>query len=239
MKYVMLHGWASSRASWLPILFHLPDSHPHFIDLPGHAGASDQITIADQLSSIEKPYILCAWSLGSLLALEYALSHPLKLTGLILFSPIACFIAHDNWKHAMPMAVFEQFERRFFKKPQPDFSYFRLLAASGTLQPEKEAEKLAQLDNTLAEPSLLGLRTGLDQLKTKDVTDKLHQIKIPVLLISGSQDALVPIHSVKDISEQLPNAEYHALDHVGHLPHIVAPEPCVNIILHWMQNVIV
>jgi pimeloyl-[acyl-carrier protein] methyl ester esterase len=239
MDVAMLHGWASSRASWQPLLSHLPECTPHFIDLPGHSGAPDQITIEQQLSTIKSPYFLCAWSLGSLLALEYALTQPSTLRGLILFSPIACFIAHENWPHAMPQPVFEQFERRFFKKQTPDIRYFRLLAASGSKQSKREATRLAQLDHRFPEPSLSGLKTGLAQLTNKDISRQIAQINMPVLLISGRQDALVPIESVIDLSKQLTEVTYKVLDDVGHLPHIVSPKRCADLISHWIQHVVV
>ena len=236
---VMLHGWASSHASWQPLCSHLPEHKAHFISLPGHNGFSDQGSINQQLMDIEAPYLLYAWSLGSLLAIDHALSHPEKVAGLVLFSPIACFIANNHWPHAMPKAIFEQFRHRFFKKSSPDYRYFRLLAASGSQSPREHAELLAQLDDSLPLPSLAGLQMGLEQLENQDMIHLLSELSMPVLLITGTQDALVPVESVIDLSKRIKQVEYSALEDVGHLPHVIAPQACARIISQWKVNALV
>ena len=59
-------------------------------------------------------------------------------------------------------------------------------------------------------------------LKTWDITDRLHEITTPTLLISGRHDEATPL-IVGQIHERIPGSEWLLLDDSSHLPHIEEP----------------
>ena len=56
------------------------------------------------------------------------------------------------------------------------------------------------------------------------VLDARHSLTMPVLVIWGDTDRLVPLEKVKDAVSKLPSAELKVIHECGHMPMIEAPE---------------
>ena len=236
IDYSWIHGWSSSPACWSPLLSFFTSSSHQTIALAGHGGSDGQVDIFKPLKAHQKPFILVGWSLGSLLAADFASTHPEMVAGLILFSPIACFIQTNDWPFGMPADTFGQFKQRFFKKDSPDFRYFHLLAASGSLTAREDAEQLGMLDARYPPASTLALQAGLEMLGKMDIRQRLPLLSMPVLLISGIEDKLVDPESVRQMSAMISDAECLLLPDAGHLPHISHPTACAAAISSWRQH---
>jgi L-proline amide hydrolase len=60
-------------------------------------------------------------------------------------------------------------------------------------------------------------------LKEWDVTDRLHEIDVPTLLVSGRYDEATP-KVVQQIEERIPNSRWVLLEESSHTPHLEEPE---------------
>jgi len=56
-----------------------------------------------------------------------------------------------------------------------------------------------------------------------DLTDRLSEIRMPVLVITGDDDRIVPTEQSIRLAGELPNAELAVLPKCGHVPHEECP----------------
>jgi L-proline amide hydrolase len=56
-------------------------------------------------------------------------------------------------------------------------------------------------------------------LKTWDITDRLHEITTPTLLVSGRHDEATP-HIVEQIHERIPVSQWVIFEKSSHMPHV-------------------
>lgn len=63
--------------------------------------------------------------------------------------------------------------------------------------------------------------------------ERLSEIRCPVLLLWGSDDAIVPIAQARHFTEQLPDVELSELPGLGHFPHFDEPERVADAILSF------
>ncbi|MES2771258.1 MAG: malonyl-ACP O-methyltransferase BioC [Pseudomonadota bacterium] len=135
---VLVHGWGLGRLVWAPVLEALCAHYRvHLFDLPGYAGAPSQadfLRAAQQLNAcLPANSVLCAWSLGAMLALQAALLCTVdaadaalgaaatssvartaslrqrRISRLILVAATPCFSQRSDWQHAQPPEVLAHF----------------------------------------------------------------------------------------------------------------------------------
>lgn len=67
-----------------------------------------------------------------------------------------------------------------------------------------------------------------------DATDRVHLIKAPTLVITGSEDRVVPPERSKRLAEEIPNSRFITLEGTGHLLFIEKAEEFNKIILSFL-----
>jgi pimeloyl-ACP methyl ester carboxylesterase len=58
----------------------------------------------------------------------------------------------------------------------------------------------------------------------------LHRIDVPVKIVWGREDRILPAKIADELKRLMPKAELHLLDNVGHLPHAEKPELFCDIV---------
>jgi pimeloyl-ACP methyl ester carboxylesterase len=58
----------------------------------------------------------------------------------------------------------------------------------------------------------------------------------PVLLFWGRNDATVPFRHSNTLRKAIPNIEFHAIEHCGHIPHYEKPEEVNPILLEFLRK---
>lgn len=53
---------------------------------------------------------------------------------------------------------------------------------------------------------------------------RLHRVGVPVLVLGGEQDGIVPLGYERDLADSFPDATFRAIPDAAHFPHIEAPE---------------
>src|SRR5262249_59327478 len=64
-------------------------------------------------------------------------------------------------------------------------------------------------------------------LQTWDITDRLHEITTPTLLVSGRHDEATPL-IVGEIHTRIPGAEWVIFEEASHMPHVEGPEAVLD-----------
>lgn len=152
-------------------------------------------------------------SMGGMIALEMALSHPLRVRTLILGGTMA----------GGPKAV------------TASSALLQEWIASSMLPPEQAAravlkflysdEFIARNGDRLVERwvSLSHLRPPQDALQRQlraiaqfNAYDRLDRIRAPTLIIAGTEDKIVPVENARILAERIPGAELVELPGAGH-----------------------
>ena len=58
----------------------------------------------------------------------------------------------------------------------------------------------------------------------------LHRIDVPVKIIWGREDKILPVGMAKELQRLMPKAKIHIMDNVGHLPHAERVDEFVDIV---------
>src|SRR3989344_673692 len=178
-----------------------------------------------------KDHYILGQSWGSMLAAEYALTSPKGLKKIVLSGP---FLSTAKWiqdanklKSKLPKRILRVLEKnekagttnsKEYQKAEKEYNHRHLCRINPLPKLMVKSRKEGNLDiyNTMWGPSEFHC-TG--NLKTADLTKKLHEIKIPVLLTCGKFDEATP-ETTKFYKTLLPNAQMHVFNKSSHTPHL-------------------
>ncbi|MGI5239283.1 alpha/beta fold hydrolase [Dactylosporangium sp. CA-139066] len=182
------------------------------------------------------PAYLLGHSHGGFVVQRYALDHPEKVAGLVLYdtSPMT---GADFW--AAAMAGLEAYPERY--PDQPDAAsvpaaFQRALAARDdeTLTSGLRAALPVYLADYWSrqdafEPLRTGLRGWIAPASAQDPTpfdirDRLSEIVAPTVVIAGRHDFICGPRYAVLLHEGIPTAQLTVLEHSGHLGHIEQPD---------------
>jgi proline iminopeptidase len=207
----------------------------------------EDVTLASDLEDLDRvrrhfrleAAALLGHSWGAVLALEYALRNPERVSHLILMNaaPVS----------ASDLAVFR---KAYGEKLGPELDRQRRILASAAYlagEPEavlaryrihfrpalKRAEDYEKLMATMAAAFLRQGREGIVkaqavedrlmrdtwQLSGYDLIPRLRTLRVPTLVIAGDHD-LIPVEIAERIARALPNAELATLEDCGHFAYL-------------------
>ena len=193
-------------------------------ELPGHgfsAHPGRRVTpdlLLDCMTSaldalVDEPAILYGNSLGGAVALEYAIRRPERVRGLVLVSPAGARLQADEWKELV--AAFDvqsaRDARRFLDRVYHRPPWVLALVAH-------------EFPDLLRKPAV---REILDSA-TPDGSaspDALAALKMPILLLWGRSEKLLPASALAYFREHLPPHAIIEEPHgFGHSPQLEVPE---------------
>ena len=81
----------------------------------------------------------------------------------------------------------------------------------------------AQRANMLSNAAAQALYGGVDKHFDPKLAARLHRITIPVLVIAGEQDGIVPVDYQRTLAAGFPRSTFRIVAEAGHFPHIEQP----------------
>ena len=157
--------------------------------------------------------VLVGYTLGSQIALQYALDYPGEVKGVVLTAASAGAVPrHANWKElrleaaagdAAALEKWRQFQVNAMEWVDPAFRE-ALMACHDKAGP-------------LAQYKMIVPFYGFD------VRERIHTLKPRVLLIRGADDPLNPPDSEKAIHEKVPGSTLVYISNAGHFPATEQP----------------
>jgi malonyl-CoA O-methyltransferase len=240
---VLLHGWASSREIWRPLLPKLHDwANVTLIDLPGCTSSRESFP-APKLEALEQAILACApktavyvgWSLGGQLATGLAGSHPDRVSALVTLCANPRFIGGTDWPGMAP-ADFRVFRIGFETDMASALQRFDSLQTRGSSQPRPTMRALACARQSLDRPQLLA---ALELLETLDLRRALVALKRPQLHLFGRDDALVPAavpRALGVLLEGVPDVQITSFPSVCHAASLEAGAEIVSAIYDFLSQ---
>ena len=179
--------------------------------------AADLVALCDALGIIDP--IVYGVSFGGMVALQYLVDHPTHASRVILDSTTA---------RSDPALMLPMFERlggaaardaasAFWAEPTPDAMklYFELCMPlyGRTTAPDARDRMHRQLEVANYE---LFEAWGRGEQRTFDLTNRLHSVERPVLLLAGEDDPVCPVAGAEVIAAGVPHARFERFDDCGH-----------------------
>lgn len=241
---VLLHGFTGSTKTWLDVVNQLPTSiHVVAVDLIGHGQTSAPKEVQSYLMDAHinlleqlferlqlQQFTLLGYSMGGRVALSYAVRYPHRINALILESA-SPGLAQSEERAARKLAddaLAKKIEANGITAFVNQWENISLFATqkglSQEIQQEIRAERLAQTTTGLAN-SLRGMGTGM----MPSLWHKLHELKMPVTLITGLLDTKFEQLAVKML-EHLQDATHISVNGVGHAIHVENPVEFATIV---------
>lgn len=228
---VLLHGWGMHGGIWHETAEQLAQRFQvHCVDLPGHGFSAGQLdkdgsftldaVVTLLATSFGAPLNVLGWSLGGILAQEWARRAPHQVQRLVLVASTPCFSQRSEWRDAMPQEILAQFAAALEHEFADTLRRFLALQVRGSAG---ERELLASLRERLfsrGEPEMAALRGGLDILRDVDLREVLPSIQQPVLVMAGERDRLTPPQASRYLAERLPCAQLVEFTGAAHAPFL-------------------
>jgi pimeloyl-ACP methyl ester carboxylesterase len=123
------------------------------------------------------------------------------------------------------------------------FGNYFLLPGMGQdlFRPEKFPEYLdlyqPQMEITGFKQAVLStIRSGI-LYNRRETFQKFGTLNLPVLLVWGKEDRVIPFRISEMLKELIPNAGFKAIDQAGHVPHYELPDTVNPIIIDFLKSV--
>ncbi len=210
-EFVFISGWGTTQAVWNPVLHaldRLSRCLPWWRCLNSNA---EHNALWRLLEASPEPVLLAGWSLGSLAALSAALNYPDKVAGIAVISGTARMTADGDYPGGDPrrlraMRVRLKRDRDAVLK---DFGSLAMAPAAIETFPEAFTQAARPLETDL-------LVEGLDYLLETDLRGRLGRLRIPALVVHGTQDQVIPFASGKHLADSLPMGKLREIPGGGH-----------------------
>ena len=245
---MLLHGSSSDLHTWASWTERLAgdyrivrfDQRGHGLTGPAHDGAYAQTVFAEDVDGVADAlgidrFILAGNSMGGAVALRYALAHPDRLAGLVLLDASNAPVRDDGDGNLAFTLLRIPGLNRTLIEIMPRSIIARSLSQSVSVQ---GVVTDATIDRYWELARYPGNRTATiaraSQPRETFRSADLARLEVPVLILWGEEDQLVPIAHARWFARHLPNATLRSYPGVGHLPMEEAPDRSVADVRDWI-----
>ena len=228
---LLIHGFPLNREMWHPQIETLssimkviapdlrghgrspPTSGPYPMDLL----ADDCAAVLNSLG-IDKPAIVCGLSMGGYVAFALFRRYPSLIRGMILAATRAGADSPETKENREKAAasVEENGIQNVVDSMLP-----RLLAPQTYSEQPKLVEKVKTI---MDQTSSQGMVAALKGMKTRtDATPILEEINIPVLILHGADDQLIPPSEAELMHSRIEGSQMEVIPNASHLPNLEQP----------------
>ena len=202
-------GWALTGSSLDAVGEHLAGTVPmkSYVTDRSVPGTLDKV-----LNSAGRTEVLLGWSMGGMVAIECALRNPTKVSGLILLSTAARFLADRDYD-GVPRREHRAFTAAMKKSPKQTLRQFFTRTA---LPQEPDPKRLQQVSDEANTLDLEELHAGLNYLGSTDLREEVKTLSLPVLVIHGEEDAVIPHGSGLWLAQHIPGVQWQSVPGGGH-----------------------
>ena len=259
---ILLHGFGTSIGHWRHNLAALGEHHHIYaLDMLGF-GASEKASVSYKVelwveqvydfwkTFIRQPVVVVGNSIGSLVSLFLAVAHPEMVQGVVMMSLpdpsleeeaipqlLRPVVAAIKSLVASPPVLKTLF--RVVRRPSMVRRWAGLAYANQNAVTDELVDILVcpAQDRGAASAFCAILRAMTSTKFVPNVKRVLPTLKIPILLIWGQQDRMVPPPVfARQLAEDHPNLQLLKLDNAGHCPHDECPEQVNRAVLDWIDR---
>jgi pimeloyl-ACP methyl ester carboxylesterase len=260
---VFVHGLGGSHLNWCLIGSQLAANRRVVaLDLHGFGltpGARYTSTVQRNAALLDRfireitgtPVILVGNSMGGLISLLHTTAAPDTVAGLVLIDPALPLprqapdrqVAGHFLLYALP-GLGELYLRTMLSRQQPSLAVQRVVdlcfADPSRADPVMLTASIALAAKRRATPdrdqAFLAASRSLMRVvgQRRRYWEMMASVRVPVLLIGGEADRLVPVASIRHASARNPSWETVVLAGVGHTPQLEVPDVVIGTVRNWL-----
>jgi pimeloyl-ACP methyl ester carboxylesterase len=258
---ILLHGFGTSIGHWRQNLAVLGEHHTVYaLDMLGF-GASEKAPVSYRVdlwveqvyefwrTFIRQPVVLVGNSIGSLVTLAAAARHPDMVQGIVMLSLPDMSIRQEAMPKLLRPAIATI--ENVFASPLLLKTLFRFVRKPGVVRrwaglaysnSEAVTDELVDIlvgpaqDRGSAQAFGAILKAMIGSEFSPSVKKVLPTLDIPILLIWGQQDRMVPPAFARQFADYNPKVQLLTLENAGHCPHDECPEQVNEAILVWIDK---
>ncbi len=228
---VFIHGSGGASVLWRAQVEALADRFNTIaVDLPGHGGSGGEgmsciedytASVEGFVSAVEAPRpIPCGLSLGGAIVLQLLLDAPRRYeAGIVLNSGARLRV--------MPM-IFEALEK--------DFEGFINASYAFSASEKTDPSRVKPIVDAMAACPPAVTRGDFMACDSFDVMERLSEIAVPVLVLTGSDDKMTPVKYGAFLAESIANATHVDIADAGHLSPMEKPEEVARAIQEFVSS---
>ena len=233
---VFLHGVGSDKSVWRPQLDAFArERRAIAFDYPGYGDsdpAPEGTTREDYAEAvlsgmrdlgIARAHI-CGLSLGGVVAIALHAADPDACASLILADT---FAVHPDGQAIYDRSVAASEDMRALAEGRVDV----LLA-----QPADPAVR-TEVVETMAKIDPAAFRIGAEAVWLADQRDRVHEIRVPTLVICGAQDHVTSPALSHELTRLIPGARFEQIEGAGHLTNLEKPEEFNTLVGAFIRGV--
>jgi pimeloyl-ACP methyl ester carboxylesterase len=182
-------------------------------------------------------------SLGGAVALRLAIENPERVERLGLVAPAGLGDTPPWWWHALTaralwqgaLAIPTPLTTAIVRQGLKTFLALRLFADPTRFG--REISHLVDMHGTRQDlGKLLAAGHACIDCYTGHLLERSMELEIPLWMVWGRQDGLVPSMHARAFASAHPNATVHVLDGCGHYPHIELPQRFNQLLRGWLDE---
>jgi proline iminopeptidase len=238
--HTCLHPWLDPLADAMHLIYYDHRGNGRSGRPPSETITFEQLCAdADALREhlgFERVAVL-GYSFGGLVALEYALRYPERLSRLILLDTTSALdYGEEIEANARRKGATEEQLEALAASTEDDAESWRLWKVIEPLYFHTYDADLAErvLGETI--PSAQAAQAGDAIVEEWDLTARLDEISAPTLVLVGKDDFICPPSRAKILQEGIPNSEMVVFENSGHIPYIEEPEAFFEAVRGWLHR---
>ena len=250
---ILMHGFGASTFSWRDVIDDLSGfGEVVAYDRPGF-GFTERVTtwagenpygtlgnfaiingLIDEFAE-GRPVVLVGHSAGGELAANFVVENPSRVQGLVLVDA-AIFTTGGSPSWLTPVFAL------------PQFDTIGPLLVSGIATSGDDLLRQSFVDQALLTPAVYdgyhaplkvgGWERGFWEFakapRLEGVADRLNEITIPTLIITGDSDTVVPTSDATLLHDAIAGSERAVISNAGHLPHEEKPAAFLAALENWL-----
>ena len=249
---VLIHGSNASLHTWEQWVAILgKDYRVISLDLPGHgltgnnpAGVYDNasyVSVVDRLLTklnVDKA-VIGGNSMGGGVSWLYALEHPEKVEALLLVDasgqPYAKSGNTPLGFRLMRMPVLKEAARFIAPRSIFESSVKTSMSVQSKID-DKLIDRYSELNRYPGNREATMQRFANFKSMTPGTKERLAGIKVPVLILWGAEDNLIPVSAAQWFADAMPQARLIIYPAVGHIPMEEIPEKSAADVKAWLEG---
>jgi pimeloyl-ACP methyl ester carboxylesterase len=252
---LLIHGYGDTADGWRRVVPGLLKDHRVVaLDMPpfGRSDEPPKGKLLDFYSEFFPTFLdeigldratVVGHSLGGAVALRLAVENPDRVERLGLVAPAGLGNAPPWWWHALTaralwqgaLAIPSPFTTPLVRQGLKGFLALRLFANPSRLG--SEIGHLVDMHGTRQDlGKLLAAGHACIDSYTGRLLEESMKLEIPLWMLWGRKDGLVPSVHARAFARMHPDAKVHVLDSCGHYPHIELPQRFNTLLRRWLDE---
>lgn len=227
---VCVHGAGGGHLNWPAEIRRLSGASVYVLDLPGHGRSTGEgrrtidqymavlVSFLDALGLSD--VVIMGHSMGGAVALEMALAHPDRVRGLVLVGTGARLRVAP----VVLQGILEDFEGAVG------------LIGEWAYGPDAPADLRHLGQRLMAATSPEVMYGDFLACDAFDVMDRLGEVRIPTLVITGTADRLTPVKYGSFLAQHIPGAQLVLVENAGHMVMLERPQEVGETVARFVSS---